>query len=318
MPKPLEMFNNPCAPMSPLTDDEESNKTTPSKMTPANEKNDNEPEAKRSLIMQLAEGQSSSSSNSLVSSPVSTRVQPYPVLPEFTNSHSILTHIPSPIPYPTAPTPAKQPGFDVYGALSTNPAIPSLVPSHPRVSAVVMETHMSPEKQGFLPVSRLMWSSKDTVNSYPQKVGETSTKVSKSPKRSPNKRQESCQGKSPGNSPGKKQEMSPKASPNKARKNTSPMKSLKSELKKDNSKPSKDSTDEPGSLPDSAVGTNMNGQNLNSVPVFTPTEMEFKKPFKYIESIKAKAEPFGICIVVPPKTWQVNLCLKNFALECWK
>ncbi|CAB3997744.1 Jumonji isoform X1 [Paramuricea clavata] len=317
MPKPLEMFNNPCAPMSPLTDDEESNKTTPSKMTPANEKNDNEPEAKRSLIMQLAEGHSSSSSNSLVSSPVSTRVQPYPVLPEFTNSHSVLTHIPSPIPYPTAPTPAKQPGFDVYGAvLSTNPATPSLVPSHPRVSAVVMETHMSPEKQGFLPVSQSMWSSKDTVNSSPQKVGETNTKVSKSPKRSPNKRQESCQGQSPGKSlsksPSKKQEMSPKTSPNKASKNTSPMKSLKSEVKKENSKPSKNSTDEPGSLPGSAVGTNINGQNLNSVPVFTPTKEEFnKKPFEYIESIKAKAEPFGICVVVPPKTWQPEYCLSD-------
>ena len=299
MPKSLELFNNPCAPMSPLTD-EESNKTTPSKTTPANEKSDNEPGAKRSLVMQLGEGQSSSNSSSLVSSPVSMRVQPHPILPEFTNNHGVLTHIPTPIPYP----PNKQPGFDLYGALNTNPVSPSLVPSQPRVSAVVMETHLSPEKQGFHAVSQLGWGSKDKVGSSSQEVGETSSKVSKSP----SKRQDSHQGKSPGKRQENGRSKSPKESPNKGsgRKNTSPKKSLKSEGKNDNSKTLKNiTTDAPGS--DGMGSTNTSGQNLNSVPIFTPTEMEFKNPLKYIECIKAKAEPFGICVIVPPKTWQVNM-----------
>ena len=299
MPKSLEMFNNPCAPVSPLTDEEESNKTTPSKTTPSNEKNDNEPDAKRNLVMQLGESQSSSNSSSSVSSPVSTRVQPHHILPEFTSNHGVLTHIPTPIPYP--PTPTKQPGFDVYGALNSNPVTPSLVPSHPRVSAVVMATHLSPNKQGFHAVSQSEWGSKDTVESSPQILGETYSKVSKSPKQTPNKRQDNSQGKSPG----KRQENSQGKSPNKGagRKITSPKKSLKYEGKQDSSKTSKNMNTDASTSADS---TGCAGTPLDNVPVFTPTDLEFKNPFKYIESIKSKAEPFGICLIVPPEVWTVS------------
>jgi hypothetical protein len=293
MPKSLELFNNPCAPMSPLTDEEESTKTTPSKTTPSNEKNDNEPDAKRSLVMQLGEVLSSSNSSSLVSSPVSTRVQSHHILPEFTNSHGVLTHIPTPIPYP--PTPTKQPGFDVYGAPSTNPVTPSLVPSQPRVSAVVMATHMSPDKQGFHAVSQSGWGSKDTMSS------------SKSPKQSPSKRQENYEGKSPGKQQGNSHGKGVKDSPNKGsgKKITSPKKSLKYEGKQESSKNM--STDTSGSSTDSCSNT-----TCDSVPVFTPSDVEFKNPFKYIESIKTQAEPFGICLIIPPKTWQVSWCFDPF------
>ena len=309
MPKSLEMFNNPCAPVSPLTDEEESNKTTPSKTTPSNEKNDNEPYAKRSLVMQLGESQSSSNSSSLVSSPVSTRVQPHHILPEFTNNHGVLTHIPTPIPYP--PTPTKQPGFDVYGALNSNPVIPSLVPSQPRVSAVVMATHLSPDKQGFHAVSQSEWGSKSTPGSSPQTLGETCGKASKSPKQTPNKRQDSSQGKSPGKRQENSQGKSIKDSPNKgaARKITNPKKSLKYQGKQESSKTSKNmNTDAPTS---SADGAGYVGTSLDNVPVFTPTDVEFKNPFKYIESIKSKAEPFGICLIVPPKVWTPDYCLSE-------
>ena len=298
MPKSLEVFNNPCAPVSPLTDEEDINKTTPSK-TSTNEKPDDEPGAKRSLVMQLCEGQSSSSSSSLVSSPVSTRVQPYPVLPKFTNNHSVLTHIPTPIPYPTPPSPAKQPGFDVYGALGTAPIAPSLVPNHPRVSAVVMGTHMSPEKQGFHPVNQSAWNLKNTVSS-PQKVGETSRKGLKSPKQSPGKMQEHSESPEKGERNGKNRSL--KDSPNKGqgKKNTSANKSLSPAVTQEDSKTSKNiKTVSSGPVKDSNVAA--------SVPVFSPTDVEFKNPLKYIESIRKQSEPFGICIVLPPKTWQVNV-----------
>ena len=302
MPKSLEIFNNPCAPVSPLTDEEDNNKTTPSKIS-TDEKPDDEPGAKRSLVMQLGEGQSSSSSSSLVSSPVSTRVQPYPVLPKFTNNHSVLTHIPTPIPYPTPPSPVKQPGFDVYGALGTTPVTPSLVPSHPRVSAVIMQTHMSPEKQGFHPVNQSGWSLKDTSPS-PQKVGDTSDTVLKSPKQSPCKIQ--GEGESPekrqGNGKGKTLKDSPKKGPRK--KNTSPKKPLNSSVNQEDSKTSKNTkTVAPGLIHES--------NDCSSTLVFCPTELEFKNPLKYIESIKTQAEPFGMCIVVPPKTWQVYVHAKH-------
>ena len=319
MPKSLEMFNNPCAPMSPLTDEEDNNKTSPSK-TSTNEKQENEMDAKRNLVMQLSESHSSSGSSSLVSSPVSTRVQPRTVLPQFTSNHGVLTHIPTPIPYPTPPTPTKQPGFDVYGALSTTSSVPSLVPNHPRVSAVVMEAHMSPEKQGFHAVGRSIFCSKDTLDLSSQDVGETSGMVSKTLKFSPNKKQNSPDVKSPDKRNSNDLE---KGSPNKeipVVKKT-PKKSLNSGEKNERNSKSIKHDSMPGLSQDYMESTNLNmsDQDAKSVPVFSPTEVEFKNPFKYIESIKSKAESFGMCIVVPPNTWQVKkFVLFNFGHEMFK
>ena len=39
-------------------------------------------------------------------------------------------------------------------------------------------------------------------------------------------------------------------------------------------------------------------------PCFYPTEEEFKKPFEYIDSIRAVAEPYGLCRIRPPKGWK--------------
>ena len=42
---------------------------------------------------------------------------------------------------------------------------------------------------------------------------------------------------------------------------------------------------------------------LPSAPVFRPTEEEFQDPLKYIASIRPLAEPYGICKIVPPSSW---------------
>eukprot|EP01012_Entosiphon_sulcatum_P025381 TRINITY_DN306_c1_g1_i1.p1 TRINITY_DN306_c1_g1~~TRINITY_DN306_c1_g1_i1.p1 ORF type:complete len:704 (+),score=67.03 TRINITY_DN306_c1_g1_i1:144-2114(+) len=38
-------------------------------------------------------------------------------------------------------------------------------------------------------------------------------------------------------------------------------------------------------------------------PVFYPTEEEFKDPISYIEIVRQTAEQFGMCRIVPPKSW---------------
>ncbi|XP_020571581.1 lysine-specific demethylase 5B [Phalaenopsis equestris] len=38
-------------------------------------------------------------------------------------------------------------------------------------------------------------------------------------------------------------------------------------------------------------------------PVFYPTDDEFKDPLEYISKIRPQAEPYGICCIVPPKSW---------------
>ncbi|KAF3335868.1 putative lysine-specific demethylase JMJ16 [Carex littledalei] len=43
---------------------------------------------------------------------------------------------------------------------------------------------------------------------------------------------------------------------------------------------------------------------LDEAPVFHPNEEEFNDPMKYIESIQATAEPYGICRIVPPSSWK--------------
>ncbi|RDY01644.1 Lysine-specific demethylase JMJ703, partial [Mucuna pruriens] len=43
---------------------------------------------------------------------------------------------------------------------------------------------------------------------------------------------------------------------------------------------------------------------LEEAPSFHPTEEEFKDTLKYIASIRSRAEPYGICRIVPPTCWK--------------
>ncbi|XP_061342610.1 putative lysine-specific demethylase JMJ16 [Gastrolobium bilobum] len=51
--------------------------------------------------------------------------------------------------------------------------------------------------------------------------------------------------------------------------------------------------------------------NLEDAPVFRPTEEEFQDTLKYISSIRASAEPYGICRIVPPSSWKPPCPLKE-------
>ncbi|XP_042517534.1 putative lysine-specific demethylase JMJ16 [Macadamia integrifolia] len=50
---------------------------------------------------------------------------------------------------------------------------------------------------------------------------------------------------------------------------------------------------------------------LEEAPVFYPTEEEFKDTLKYIASIHPRAEPYGICRIVPPPSWRPPCPLKE-------
>lgn len=51
--------------------------------------------------------------------------------------------------------------------------------------------------------------------------------------------------------------------------------------------------------------------DLEDAPVFYPTEEEFQDTLKYIASIRLKAEPYGICRIVPPSSWKPPCPLKE-------
>ncbi|EEF40380.1 transcription factor, putative [Ricinus communis] len=51
--------------------------------------------------------------------------------------------------------------------------------------------------------------------------------------------------------------------------------------------------------------------DLEEAPVFYPTEEEFEDTIKYIASIRLKAEPYGICRIVPPPSWKPPCPLKE-------
>ncbi|XVF21568.1 hypothetical protein REPUB_Repub12eG0100700 [Reevesia pubescens] len=50
---------------------------------------------------------------------------------------------------------------------------------------------------------------------------------------------------------------------------------------------------------------------LEEAPVFHPSEEEFSDTLKYIESIRLKAEPYGICRIIPPPSWQPPCLIKE-------
>ena len=53
---------------------------------------------------------------------------------------------------------------------------------------------------------------------------------------------------------------------------------------------------------------------LPEAPVFRPTEQEFADPLHYIAGIRAQAEPYGLCRVVPPEGWAPPFAIDKHAL----
>ena len=51
--------------------------------------------------------------------------------------------------------------------------------------------------------------------------------------------------------------------------------------------------------------------DLPEAPVFYPTAEEFQDPMKYLESIRAQAEPAGVIKIVPPKEWRCPFPIKE-------
>uniref|UniRef100_A0A2N9IPJ9 JmjN domain-containing protein n=1 Tax=Fagus sylvatica TaxID=28930 RepID=A0A2N9IPJ9_FAGSY len=50
---------------------------------------------------------------------------------------------------------------------------------------------------------------------------------------------------------------------------------------------------------------------IEEAPVFHPTEEEFEDTVKYIERIRPRVEPYGICRIVPPPSWQPPCLIKD-------
>lgn len=51
--------------------------------------------------------------------------------------------------------------------------------------------------------------------------------------------------------------------------------------------------------------------SVQEAPVFYPTEEEFEHPLEFLAAIRPKAEPSGLCRVVPPPSWKPPFALNK-------
>ncbi|KAJ8288157.1 hypothetical protein COCON_G00008160 [Conger conger] len=51
--------------------------------------------------------------------------------------------------------------------------------------------------------------------------------------------------------------------------------------------------------------------SLTEVPAFRPGQQEFQDPLVYVDSVRERAEPFGLCRVIPPPDWRPECKLND-------
>lgn len=66
---------------------------------------------------------------------------------------------------------------------------------------------------------------------------------------------------------------------------------------------------EKGVLGQSSTVCSSGSLSIPPGPVYYPTEDEFGDPLEFIYRIRAEAEPYGICKIVPPKSWKPPFAL---------
>jgi histone demethylase JARID1 len=56
---------------------------------------------------------------------------------------------------------------------------------------------------------------------------------------------------------------------------------------------------------------NCTALGLEEAPVFYPTEEQFSDPLRFIAQIREQSEPYGICRIVPPKSWNPPFAIES-------
>jgi histone demethylase JARID1 len=56
-------------------------------------------------------------------------------------------------------------------------------------------------------------------------------------------------------------------------------------------------------------------KTIEMAATFSPSEEEFSDPLVYISKIRPEAEKYGICKIIPPKSWSPKFCLDMDAFK---